>query len=246
MLKVAMTAAAAALILAGCQTQQGDGAQNGNDSASLESESAKFSYAVGVDLGESLQQVEDEVDLAALKRGIDEAFAGDDLAMDEAERTQAKNAVAQRLQQQQASRDAEAGAEAEAAGSAFQEENASRDGVEVTDSGLQFEMLEKGEGKQPAASDTVTVHYKGELIDGTEFDSSYERGEPATFPLGNVIPGWTEALQKMQEGGKARLVIPPNLAYGAQGAGNRIGPNETLVFEVELISVNGEGEGDSE
>ncbi|MHA7834852.1 MAG: FKBP-type peptidyl-prolyl cis-trans isomerase, partial [Algiphilus sp.] len=123
---------------------------------------------------------------------------------------------------------------------------AAREGVEVTESGLQFESLEKGEGASPTAEDTVTVHYRGELIDGTEFDSSYQRGEPATFPLGNVIPGWTEALQKMQEGGKARLVIPPDLAYGEQGAGNRIGPNETLVFEVELIEVEGSDTDDAD
>ena len=188
------------------------------------------------------------LDLDALERGIQEAFAGEELALDEAERTEIKNAVAQRLQKERAEEQAKAGEEAASKGKAFQEENAAREGVEVTESGLQFESLEKGEGASPTAEDTVTVHYRGELIDGTEFDSSYQRGEPATFPLGNVIPGWTEALQKMQEGGKARLVIPPDLAYGKQGAGNRIGPNETLVFEVELIEVQDDGaeEGDAE
>lgn len=237
MRKIQLTAvASAAVLLVACQGQQADKEEGGK--APLDSEAARFSYSVGVDLGTSLQAVdEDEVDLDALERGIREAYAGEDLALDEAERTEIKNQVAQRLQQKQAEQQARQGAEAAEKGAAYREENAQREGVEVTESGLQFELLKKGEGASPSEDDTVTVHYKGELIDGTEFDSSYERGEPATFPLGNVIPGWTEALQKMQEGGKARLVIPPELAYGEQGAGNRIGPNETLVFEVELIEV---------
>ncbi|MEQ9010267.1 FKBP-type peptidyl-prolyl cis-trans isomerase [Algiphilus sp.] len=243
MWKFRLTAIAAALVVTACQAQN-EGSTDAKE-ASLDSESAKFSYAVGVDLGNSLQAVKDDVDLAALERGIQEAFAGEELALDEAERTEIKNAVAQRLQQERAEEQAKAGEEAAAKGEAYQEENAARDGVEVTDSGLQFESLEQGKGASPTAEDTVTVHYRGELIDGTEFDSSYQRGEPATFPLGNVIPGWTEALQKMQEGGKARLVIPPDLAYGEQGAGNRIGPNETLVFEVELIEVKGDDAGDA-
>lgn len=247
MRKLQLTAvASAAVLLAACQGQQGNA--ESDSKASLDSDAARFSYSVGVDLGNSLQAVdESEVDLDALERGIREAYAGEDLAIDEAERTEIKNQVAQRLQQKQAEQQAQKGAEASEKGAAYQEENAQREGVEVTESGLQFEVLEEGEGASPSEDDTVTVHYKGELIDGTEFDSSYERGEPATFPLGNVIPGWTEALQKMQEGGKARLVIPPDLAYGEQGAGNRIGPNETLVFEVELIEVADEaaGEGDS-
>lgn len=238
MRKLQMTAvASAAVLLAACGGQSGNAGGDGSK-AELDSEAARFSYSVGVDLGQSLQAIDEgEVDLDALDRGIREAYAGEELAIDEAERTEIKNQVAQRLQQQQASQQAERGAEAAEKGAAFQEENAQRDGVEVTESGLQFELLEAGEGASPSEADTVTVHYKGELIDGTEFDSSYQRGEPATFPLANVIPGWTEALQKMKEGGKARLVIPPELAYGEQGAGNRIGPNETLVFEVELIEV---------
>ncbi|WP_052368315.1 FKBP-type peptidyl-prolyl cis-trans isomerase [Algiphilus aromaticivorans] len=249
MRKIQLTAvASAAVLLIACQGQQEGGNESSKAPAALDSDAARFSYAVGVDLGNSLQAVdESEVDLDALDRGIREAYAGEDLAIDEAERAEIKNQVAQRLQKKQAEQQAQQGSEAAEKGAAYQEENAQRDGVEVTESGLQFEQLEKGEGASPSESDTVTVHYKGELIDGTEFDSSYERGEPATFPLGNVIPGWTEALQKMQEGGKARLVIPPELAYGEQGAGNRIGPNETLVFEVELIEVADEGDnGDGE
>jgi FKBP-type peptidyl-prolyl cis-trans isomerase len=123
-------------------------------------------------------------------------------------------------------------------GEAYLAENGAKKGVKTTASGLQYEVLTAGKGKSPKASDTVKVHYRGQLIDGTEFDSSYARNEPVSFPLDGVIPGWTEGLQLMKEGGKGRLVIPSDLAYGPGGMGNAIGPNETLVFEVELLEVN--------
>ena len=125
-----------------------------------------------------------------------------------------------------------------AAGKTFLDENGKRVEVKTTASGLQYEVLEEGTGKMPAATDSVTVHYTGKLIDGTVFDSSVERGEPATFGVTQVIPGWVEALQMMKEGAKWRLFIPSNLAYGPNGAGNVIGPNATLIFDVELIKVN--------
>lgn len=127
----------------------------------------------------------------------------------------------------------------EAAGKAFLDENGKRAEVKTTPSGLQYEVLREGEGAQPEAGDQVTVHYTGKLIDGTVFDSSEERGEPATFGVNQVIPGWVEALQLMKVGAKWRLFIPSNLAYGPNGAGNIIGPNSTLIFDVELISVAG-------
>jgi len=124
-------------------------------------------------------------------------------------------------------------------GKAFLEENASKEGVKVTESGLQYKVLEEGDpaGKSPSATDTVEVHYRGTLIDGTEFDSSYKRGQPLSFPLNRVIPGWTEGMQFMKEGAKYQFFIPSHLAYGPQGAGGIIGPNETLIFEVELLKV---------
>ena len=122
-------------------------------------------------------------------------------------------------------------------GAAFLKENASKEGVKTTPSGLQYKITKEGEGKSPKATDTVVVHYKGTLLDGTEFDSSIKRGEPATFPLNRVIPGWTEGLQLLKEGGKATLYIPSKLAYGERGAGGKIGPNEALIFEVELIKI---------
>ena len=120
---------------------------------------------------------------------------------------------------------------------AYMAENAKKDGVVTTDSGLQYEILEEGDGATPKATDKVIAHYEGTLIDGTVFDSSIQRGEPATFPVNGVIQGWQEVLQMMKEGGKWRVVIPGNLAYGPQGAGEMIGPNETLIFDIELIAI---------
>ncbi len=123
-------------------------------------------------------------------------------------------------------------------GDAFLAENAQREGVVALPSGLQYEIMSEGNGTSPKSTDTVTVHYRGTLIDGTEFDSSYQRGRPATFRLNQVIKGWTEGLQLMKEGGKRRLFIPSHLAYGKRGAGKLIGPGEALIFEVELIRVS--------
>ena len=133
---------------------------------------------------------------------------------------------------------AEKGAKAKAAGEAFLAENGKKDGIKTTESGLQYAVIKAGDGAKPTATDTVSVHYKGTLLDGTEFDSSYSRGEPAQFPVGGVIPGWTEALQLMTVGSKYKLFIPSNLAYGERGGpGGGIGPNETLIFEVELLEI---------
>ncbi len=122
-------------------------------------------------------------------------------------------------------------------GQQFLQENAKKEGVKSTPSGLQYVVLTEGQGKSPKATDTVLVHYKGTLLDGTEFDSSYKRNAPISFPLNQVIPGWTEGVQLMKEGGKYRFFIPSNLAYGSRGAGGAIGPDETLIFDVELLKV---------
>ena len=122
-------------------------------------------------------------------------------------------------------------------GEVFLAENKKKEGVTTLPSGLQYKVIKAGTGKKPKSTDTVTVNYRGTLIDGTEFDSSYRRGEPASFGVSGVIPGWTEAMQLMQEGAKWQVVVPPNLAYGEKGAGPNIGPNATLIFEIELISI---------
>jgi FKBP-type peptidyl-prolyl cis-trans isomerase len=145
--------------------------------------------------------------------------------------------LAQRVSAEQQQERRQQGAEALKSGEAFLAENAAKAGVKTLPSGLQYKVIQSGSGASPKATDKVTVHYRGTLIDGTEFDSSYSRNKPATFGVNQVIPGWTEALQLMQEGDKWELYIPPKLAYGERGAGSRIPPNSTLIFEVELLSV---------
>lgn len=197
----------------------------------LESEDDRVAYSLGMMIGEQLKQFGD-VDLDVFMQGLEAQNSGSETAIDIQE--------AQTVLQARAQAQAEAArAEAQAASLAFLEENAAREGVTVTESGLQVEVLTEGEaeGASPTAADTVSVHYVGTLTDGTEFDSSIARGEPATFPLGGVIPGWTEGLQLMKVGQKNRFVIPSDLAYGERGAPPSIGPNETLVFEVELLEI---------
>lgn len=230
-----LTATALAVaMLAACQPKQDDAA---SATAALESDAQKFGYAIGVDLGKSLQPVKQDVDIAALKAGIDDAFSDATPKLDDAAREAIKNTVAQKMQERQkAEREAQS-ATAKEAGDKFLAENAKKEGVKTTASGLQYEVLTEGTGAHPTAESRVTVHYKGTLINGEEFDSSYSRGQPVTFPLANVIPGWTEGVQLMTTGAKYKFVIPAALAYGERGAGVKIGPNETLIFEVELISI---------
>jgi len=205
--------------------------------ADFTTDAQKFGYAIGVDIGKSLTPVKDDVDTAALMMGIEETLGGKTPRLDDAAREQIKTEVSRRLQQKQMEERTAKAAAAKAAGEKFLAENGKREGVKTTASGLQYEIVQAGAGATPKATDKVTVHYKGTLIDGTEFDSSYARGEPVTFPLGNVIPGWTEGLQLVKAGGKARLYVPSSLAYGERGAGAKIGPNETLIFEVELVAI---------
>ncbi|WP_026352770.1 FKBP-type peptidyl-prolyl cis-trans isomerase [Solimonas variicoloris] len=230
---LALSVAAAALI-AGC-AKKDDKAAAGN--AALETDAQKFGYAIGVDLGKSLQPVKEDVDLAALKAGLDDAFAGTAPKMDDAAREEIKNTVAKKMQERQLKQREEQATKNKDEGQKFLEENGKRDGVKTTASGLQYEVITEGKGAHPKATDTVTVHYKGTLINGEEFDSSYSRGQPVSFPLGNVIPGWTEGVQLMTPGSKYKFYIPSDLAYGERGAGVKIGPNQVLIFEVELLSV---------
>ena len=176
-----------------------------------------------------------DVDVTAFSAGVEDALSDAEprLAQDDV------IAVLESFQQEQiAEREAENSALADknkAEGDAFLAENGKKEGVVTLESGLQYKIIEEGEGPSPGAEDTVEVHYTGTLIDGTEFDSSHRRGVPATFGVNQVIPGWTEALQLMKEGAKWQLVIPPGLAYGPGGTGGPIGPNQTLIFEVELL-----------
>lgn len=206
-------------------------------SKTLRTAAQKTSYALGLDFGTTLKGLPVDLDFASFVEGLTDIVKAHPLKMEREEWTQLMTAVHDKVRKQaQQSRDSQ-GATNVAAGKAYRDAQAAKDGVKVTDSGLLYEILEPGAGESPQATDTVTVHYTGQLIDGTEFDSSRRRGEPATFPLNRVIKGWTEGLQLMQTGATYRFVIPPDLAYGPAGAPPRIGPEATLVFEVELIGV---------
>nr|WP_328797980.1 FKBP-type peptidyl-prolyl cis-trans isomerase [Marinobacterium alkalitolerans] len=212
----------------------------------LETDQQKLSYSLGLILGERLQADVDDLDIDAFTQGVEAIYNEETPLLDQEQMAAVMQAFQARKMEEQRQAMAELAQANLDKGKAYQDDNAKRDGVQVTDSGLQYEELEAGEGASPKASDTVKVHYRGELIDGTQFDSSYARNEPVSFPLDGVIPGWTEGLQLMKEGGKSRLVIPAELAYGPGGMGNAIGPNETLVFEVELLEVNPEDEAAAE
>ena len=196
----------------------------------------KESYSLGYQFGEHLKTQKVDLDLEVYVSGIRDALGGTKpkLSQNEIRATVAEfqkrlSIARQREHQETAEKNL-------ADGKAFLEEHKKKDGVVTLPSGLQYKILAEGSGKLPKATDSVTVNYRGTLVDGTEFDSSYTRGQPATFQVGKVIPGWTEGLQLMKEGSKWQLVIPPQLAYGARGSG-RIPPNSTLIFEVELLAV---------
>jgi FKBP-type peptidyl-prolyl cis-trans isomerase len=193
------------------------------DSGTLETDEQKASYGIGRQLGENLAV---RLDVDALLRGIEDARAGRETAVSDEEMAQVMPRLQQAIQEDQM-----------AEGRAFLAENAEKDGVTTTESGLQYEVLAEGEGATPQPGDQVTIHYRGTLVDGTEFDSSYGSGEPATFGVSGVIQGFSEGLQLMSVGSKYKLVIPSDLGYGPQGSGQAIGPNETLIFEVELLSI---------
>ena len=197
-----------------------------------ETEMEKVSYSLGVNVATGVKaQGLETLDINAISKAMSDVFEGNDLDISEEESMEI-------LQEYFGKIAAEKQAQASEAGSAFLTENAAKDGVVTTDSGLQYEIISSGNGDKPSATVQVTVHYHGMLTDGTVFDSSIDRGEPATFPVNGVIPGWIEALQLMSVGDKWKLTIPSNLAYGDRGAGGLIGPGATLVFEVELLKIN--------
>jgi FKBP-type peptidyl-prolyl cis-trans isomerase FklB len=203
------------------------------DNATLDTDKQKISYIFGIQVGQNMMQEGVELDIEAFKAGVADMMAGKQPQLDQATAEQ----VVQAYQAEKAQELAKVMNEKQAQAKVFMEENAKKDGVVTTDSGLQYEVLSEGDGATPTDSDKVIANYKGTLIDGTVFDSSYDRGEPATFPVNGVIQGWQEALKLMKEGSKWRIVVPANLAYGPRGAGNLIGPNETLIFEIELIAI---------
>ncbi|MBW4753882.1 FKBP-type peptidyl-prolyl cis-trans isomerase [Prevotella melaninogenica] len=198
----------------------------------------KLSYALGIGIGSQLAGMgAKELNIDDFAQAIKDVISGSELKVDNAEaQTLVQNFFQEQEAKQQAAA-AEAGKAAKAAGEAFLAENGKKDGVVTLPSGLQYQVLKEGDGKKPSATDQVVCHYEGTLIDGTVFDSSYQRNQPATFGLNQVIAGWTEGVQLMQEGAKYRFFIPYKLAYGERGAGAQIPPFAALVFDVELIEV---------
>ena len=193
----------------------------------------RLSYIVGENMATQLKNDGIELDTNALVLAVVDVATGQASRLSQAE----KQSAVEEIQKVAQAKQAEANEKNKAEGAAYLAENAKKEGVTTTDSGLQYKSLVAGSGDKPKASDTVKVHYRGTLTDGTVFDSSYDRGEPAVFPVTGVIAGWVEALQLMKVGDKLELAIPPNLAYGAQGSGPVIGPDATLVFEVELLGI---------
>lgn len=203
----------------------------------LTTDKDKVSYMVGMDVGRNLAQIKDEIDVKVLMRGLEDVMAGRKTALTDEQANEVKQSFMQRLQAK-AQEDRQAAAEKNRKeGEAFLAANAKKPGVKTTESGLQYQVITQGEGKKPAATDKVRVHYVGTLIDGTKFDSSIDRGQPAEFALNGVIKGWTEALQLMPVGSKYKLFVPSELGYGEQGTPGPIGPNSTLIFEVELLEI---------
>lgn len=204
-------------------------------SSKFDTAAQKASYGIGLQVGNQLArgQVFDGMDSAAIAAGLVDALEGKESQLDQATLEQAFSEIDAQIK---AKAQAE-GASLAAEGEAFLKENAQREGVKTLESGLQYEVLQEGSGETPSASSTVKTHYHGTLTNGEVFDSSVERGQPAEFPVNGVIAGWTEALQQMRVGSKWRLYVPPHLAYGDRGAGGKIGPNATLIFDVELIDI---------
>ena len=199
----------------------------------------KISYALGLNIGQQLKQMglKDVLDVESFAASITDTLQGNPLKVSAGEAQQLLNTFFAELEAKQQAAAAEAGKAARMEGEKFLAENAKKPGVTTTKSGLQYEVLVEGTGRQPKASDTVRCHYEGTLLDGSVFDSSYRRGEPADFGLRQVIAGWTEGVQLMKEGAKFRFYIPYNLAYGERGAGSDIPPYAALIFDVELIKV---------
>jgi FKBP-type peptidyl-prolyl cis-trans isomerase FkpA len=257
-LTLAVATASCALALVACKPIEKDAAKGdakadeaaaGKDGvekiAGLPTEKQQVSYMIGMDIGKSLKPMKDDVDMATLQRAINDVFGDKKPLLNEEQAMKVMQSFAQKMQAKQQEEMAKKQAEMEAKGkkniaeeATFLAANGKKTGVVSTASGLQYQVLTAGAGAKPKASDAVKVHYTGTLLDGTKFDSSRDRGEPAQFVLNSVVPGWTEALQLMPVGSKYKLWIPAKLGYGAEGTpGGPIPPNSTLVFEVELIEI---------
>lgn len=208
----------------------------GCENAALDSDDQKASYGIGLNVGRQIIDTKERLDRAAFMRGVGDALDQNEQALSDEDLQTVLQAFGQQIQAAAAQSAAAQGTENAEAGAAYQTENAARDGVTTTASGLQYEVLRAGDGPMPTAEDDVRLHYRGSLIDGTEFDASYE-GDPVVFNAGRLISGFTEALLLMNAGSHFRIVIPSEIAYGPNGSGPVIGPNSTLIFEIELFEV---------
>ncbi|MEM7551562.1 MAG: FKBP-type peptidyl-prolyl cis-trans isomerase [Bacteroidota bacterium] len=233
-MKIYLITAGLAALLFSCDQSEKNASGSSDVEVNLEEPSDKASYAYGVSIAENVKAQKGEVNAELVAAGIRDAM-NEEAKLDIQESQEAIRTYSTDLRVLAADKNLEEG-------KAFLEENGKKEGIITLESGLQYEVLEEGSGKTPAATDKVTTHYHGTLIDGTVFDSSVDRGEPIQFPVNGVIPGWTEALQLMKEGSKWKLYVPSELAYKERGAGQVIGPHSTLIFEVELISVDEAGE----
>lgn len=256
-LTLTVAAASCALVLAACNPSEkgAAGTEAGADAAAkpdaagkipgLATEKEQISYTIGMEMGKSLKPIKDEVDLATLKRALDDVINDKKLLMNEEQVAKVMQTFSAKMQAKQQEEMAKKQAEMAAQGKknvelekTFLAANGKKPGVVTTDSGLQYQVITQGTGPKPKMEDRVSVHYAGSLLDGTEFDSSYKRNEPAQFVLKQVVPGWTEGLQLMPVGSKYKLWVPAKLGYGEAGTpGGPIPPNSTLVFEVELLQI---------
>ena len=230
--------ASAMLLMTGCSTNNGSQETAAQSVSITEQSSAseKVGYSLGFMMAEGNKEAVKDLNLDTFEKGFRDGYEGNDSALTQ-EQMQEVLMTYQKAQEEQFAKDMQTKAtENKTAGTAFLAENAKKEGVKQTDSGLQYKVLKEGTGKSPKATDVVEVNYEGKLIDGTVFDSSYERGEPIEFPLNQVIAGWTEGLQLMKEGGKYEFYIPSDIAYGEAGNAG-IEPNSTLIFTVELLKV---------
>lgn len=226
--KLVLASVLSIFALVGCQS-------GGSAKADLSNEKGKFSYAIGLEVGQSLKQFEEDFDVVSFFAGVEDMLNEVDAKLTDEEALQIKQSFFKAIQDKRLEKNKKEGEE-------FLKKNGERSEVTTTPSGLQFEVLEEGNGPIPDSSSKVTVHYRGMLLNGKEFDSSIKRGSPATFGVTGVVSGWTEALLMMKAGSKYKLYIPSELAYGERGAGGMIEPNSTLIFEVELLEVDGKKE----
>lgn len=203
----------------------------------LKTDEQKLSYALGLDLGAYFKGLNEKIDLDILHKGVVDSYKGNTPLLNAEEAAAIQQKYAQKQQEEQLKKTVEMITKNKKAAEDFLKENGKKEGVTTTASGLQYKVMTKADGPKPKAEDTVKVHYKGTLLDGTEFDSSVSRGEPAVFPLNQVIPGWTEAVQLMNVGSKFQIFLPPDLAYGDRGAPPVIEPGSMLIFEVELLGI---------